>query len=409
MNSTRTTVGRRARVGRWAGIAALAAGLAGAAPPARAQEEAPETRQVTAKGEGTDEREALDDALRKAVEQGAGVVVASRTETLDNAVAFDKIIAKASGYVKSYTVKEKGRDGGAHVVTIEAVVSTGKIQSDWAETQMLIEKKGRPTVMVLVRETIVGKDGKTEESPTAYCAQALEELFTTKGFKVKSVKGLKEIERRERDAAVATENVGKLAQIAANYGANVMITGDMTCKYDGEVQTYGMTLKKYLAVASLQAYATDTAEVIASVRLDDSGKASGDSKAQDTALKNAVRKVPDKVLRDILNKWYSELQHGEDFEVEVTIVAEDASLMKKAEKVLETFQSAVDGMENVKDVLPGTYIKQGDTAIGKLVVKTTLDLGKLKSGIRSLSPDGYSIELTGSDKNTLKYTLHIEK
>ncbi len=409
MIETRTTAGRCQTV---AVLAALAATLAaGTAAPARAQEpgEAPETRQVTAKGEGPDERRALDDALRKAVEQGLGVVVTSRTETLDYAVAFDKIIAKSSGYVKSYTVKESKREGGVHAVTIEAIVSTGKIQTEWADIQMLIEKKGRPTVMVLVRETIVGRDGKTEDSPTAYCAQALEELFTTKGFKVKSVKGLKEIERRERDAAVATENVAKLAQIAANYGANVMITGDMTCKFDGEVQTYGMTLKKYLAVASLTAYATDTADTLATVRLDDSGKAAGDAKAQDMALKNAVRKVPDKVLRDILNKWYSEFQHGQDFEVEVSIVAEDPSLLKKADRVLDAFQSAVDGLESVKDVTPGTFTKQADKAIAQLVVRTTLELDKLKAGIRALSPDGYSIELTGSDKNTLKYTLHIEK
>ncbi|MCU0723989.1 MAG: hypothetical protein MUC63_10320 [Planctomycetes bacterium] len=61
-------------------LAALALGLF-----AVATAEEPVSVEVT--GSGTNRDAALDDALRKAVEKGAGVEVTSRTETLDHAVA----------------------------------------------------------------------------------------------------------------------------------------------------------------------------------------------------------------------------------------------------------------------------------------------------------------------------------
>jgi hypothetical protein len=108
-----------------------------AAPAAAAQDEDAGLKTVTATGQGATKDQARDDALRKAVEKGAGVVITSRTETLDHAVAFDRIVSRSEGYVKSFTEGEVKKDAATDLwnFTITAQVATGKIKDDWAQAE----------------------------------------------------------------------------------------------------------------------------------------------------------------------------------------------------------------------------------------------------------------------------------
>jgi len=396
---------------RWLAVAAVVA-AAGAAPAVAQDEGAVKT--VTATGEGTTYDKAKEDALRKAVEQGVGVALTSRTETLDSAVAYDQIITRSEGYVKTYTEQEKGNDKltGMWKVTLVCEVSTGRIQSDWAGIQELLAKKGKPSVVVLIRETIRGQDGATVPASTAFCAQALEQLLIRKGFTVKSVQGLQEKERRARDAAVAEQDIAKLAAYARDFGANIMIGGDMTCRFDKETRSYGdLKLRHYIATATLSSYRTDTADVMASVNVSGPASSTGDAKAQEDALKKAAAAVSDQVLKEILNAWYFEGQSGQRFEVEVTIRSDDAVKMRKADGYAERLQQLwKEKLEGVKGVTEESFNKSedGKAAVLKLSLTATLSVQELKSAIGALETPGFTLERTGGDKSSLRYTLHIE-
>jgi hypothetical protein len=222
----------------------------------------PVTVRVT--GTGDTERDALDAALRKAVEKGGGVEVSSRTETLDHAVAFDKIVTRAKGYVASYDVVERKKKWDLWRVTIDAKVDKGKIDSDWADIQMVLERKGRPTMMVLIQETVFDRSGKPQEAMTDFAASEIEKLLISKNFQLKSARGLKEIEKRKRDAAVAANDFDSLASIARSYGANVMIVGTSTCRWSGSGKVHGVDLVHYRAAVSIEAYNSDTGDLILS-------------------------------------------------------------------------------------------------------------------------------------------------
>ena len=79
---------------------------------------------ITADGFGMTENAAIEQAKRAAVEIGVGSVMSSETVVKNSVLFSDNIYAKSSGFVKTFTVKDKvqGPDG-LWTVTIDAVVT----------------------------------------------------------------------------------------------------------------------------------------------------------------------------------------------------------------------------------------------------------------------------------------------
>lgn len=390
---------------RTMGLAVALAALAVAwGAPAAAQD--PGATEVTVTGEGGTRQQARDDALRRAVEKGAGVVITSRTETVDHAVAFDQIVAKSEGYVQSFTEGEVTQDAsGIWRFTLTAIVAVGRIKDDWGQIQLILERKGQPTVMVLVREVVQGRAGTTLEGSSSYAATAIERLLMDKGFRVKSSAGLQEAERRERDAAVAGKDDAKLAAIAKTYGADIVIGGDLLCRFDRQTALPGdMTGYRYVSAAQLKAYRADTADMIASVDVDGIGAAPGEGEAQQKAMQQAARKVKIEVLKEILNHWYFEFQQGAVVELEVTLAGQDEAALRKADRYIRKLKSALEGIKGVKSVIDSGYAKP----LQRLAVKSELSTDDLQGAISDLETEGWTLEFTGRRKSQLSYTLHIE-
>ena len=95
----------------------------------KGEAEVEKTMTVTGSAAGTNEsakKAATDAALRKAVEQGCGVFLVSKSKTRDYKLVYDKIIADAVGYVKESKVDKVVVDGDQTNVTVTCVVSTKK-------------------------------------------------------------------------------------------------------------------------------------------------------------------------------------------------------------------------------------------------------------------------------------------
>lgn len=68
---------------------------------------------------------ALADALRRAVEKGAGVLVTSDTHTKNYLLASDAVRTSSDGFVREYKILDEGLDSGTYRVKIEARVAPG--------------------------------------------------------------------------------------------------------------------------------------------------------------------------------------------------------------------------------------------------------------------------------------------
>ena len=80
-------------------------------------------------GEGQTKEEAVKNALRSAIEQNYGVFVSSNTSFINDELVKDEIATVASGNIRNYNIiKEESKDN-IYNVTVDAIVSVGKLMS----------------------------------------------------------------------------------------------------------------------------------------------------------------------------------------------------------------------------------------------------------------------------------------
>ena len=78
-------------------------------------------------GEGPNKTEATALALRSAIEQAYGTFVSANTEILNDEIVRDEIATVASGNIKSYKEISSIQTTEGYYVTVQAVVSIGKL------------------------------------------------------------------------------------------------------------------------------------------------------------------------------------------------------------------------------------------------------------------------------------------
>ena len=100
--------------------------------------------------------QALADALREAVREGAGVDLVSETQVKDFAMEFDRMFSKARGHVKKYEVLSTSTSpDGFYVVRIKADVGEGAVDTnDKLTLQMMAREHQAPRVSVRIEERI---------------------------------------------------------------------------------------------------------------------------------------------------------------------------------------------------------------------------------------------------------------
>lgn len=79
--------------------------------------------------DGATKDEAIKNALRNAIEQTYGVFVSANTDILNDEVVSDEVASVASGNIKSYKELSSSQTDDKTTVTLEAVVSVGKLIS----------------------------------------------------------------------------------------------------------------------------------------------------------------------------------------------------------------------------------------------------------------------------------------
>jgi len=80
-------------------------------------------------GQGTTKDEAIQDAIRNAVESATGVFVYSASEVKDFKLVKDQIVTASKGYVKDYKLLSESKGEGIVFVTLNVSVDTATIKS----------------------------------------------------------------------------------------------------------------------------------------------------------------------------------------------------------------------------------------------------------------------------------------
>jgi len=243
---------------------AIAVCLAVAASPAWSQNAQPKGKnlvELTVTGGGLTEDDAVRDAMRKAVERGAGTFISSQSQTKDFALVRDTILARAAGFVQSRKILARNElPDGTWQVKISAVVSVRGIEDTWGAVKTLLQQVGRPKIMVFIREKIAGKDQDDSTVQTR-----IENVLLKSGFLLVDKNQLKAIDRRDLTAAVADDNPAKVQAIAKRFGAQLFITGVANCTAGPQTSIGGVRLYPYQSEANVRTFRSDTAQLLSSV------------------------------------------------------------------------------------------------------------------------------------------------
>ncbi|WP_290072523.1 hypothetical protein [Paramuribaculum intestinale] len=90
---------------------------------------APDEIQMVVFGEGVTTDEAVKNALLSAIEQNYGTFVSSNTSFINDEIVKDEIATVSSGNIRSYKILNESINGNTCRVTLEAIVSLGKLAS----------------------------------------------------------------------------------------------------------------------------------------------------------------------------------------------------------------------------------------------------------------------------------------
>jgi|GEM_PF-2419173 len=278
--------------------------------------------------------EALKDALRKAVEQGVGVVVTAQSEVRDYQLAFEQIVTEATGYVKSYTIRSEGYEGEKrYYVEVDAVVSLADIKDDWGALKMILQQKGNPSFLVSVVDKV---DGELEKGSTVGQTE-ITGFMLSKDIQMVNKKVAEEAIQKEMEAARIAGDRDKLINFAKKYAADIVLIGSVEAVFKRTANMHGRSFNWYSAVLEVQAVRADDGTVIAAptetIDLGPEGCAEGKREAAMKALKGGAAKAAERVLSDIIKKWQKELLTGAPMTIEVKNVT-----YTKAEQITESLK-----------------------------------------------------------------------
>lgn len=168
---------------------------------------------------------AIDDALRKAVEQGTGTYISSETEVSNFQLVEDNIYSSANGYVSSYRIIDEGINGGLYRVVIRAMVKTDSIENDLAAIGILLGEQGRPRVMVVFRELSDGESLSDVTMGANMSESLIMDHFRERGFPVVDAATVQRITETDQIKLILQGDDRTAALVGLQAGAEIVVSG----------------------------------------------------------------------------------------------------------------------------------------------------------------------------------------
>jgi hypothetical protein len=320
---------------------------------------------------------AIDDAMRKAVEQAVGTLVAAETIVENYGLLSDNVYTRTRGYVSGYTVTGEGQAGGLYQVNISATVAVGAIKDDLDAIGLVLAKAGRPRVLFMVAEQQIGRvsyyfwwGGKAAVGATVDLSAsetALKEAFIAKGFSVVDISGstgVIETEGAFRVVDLADEGA---RGIGLKLNAEVVVKGKALAK-EGP-RTPGSQVGSYIADVTAAAIRVDDGAVLASARGHGVSRNVSAAAGGAEALSRASTDLASRLMDQIIDKW------SKGFSVTLTLrgVTDHETLAR----LRESLRREVRGVKAV-------YQRSFSSGVAVLELDSMVPAQKIADGITGL-------------------------
>ncbi len=257
--------------------------------------------------------DAINDALRKAVEQAMGTMISAESIVENSMLIEDNIYSKTQGYVKSFDIVSDGESANlpnVYEATIDATVSAADIKNDLVALGILMQRKGLPRMMVLIEEQNLSDHHYTRDGYDMNTAeQTIQEVFRNKGFRfIDQQTAFKNIRSSSQEAAVRGD-ASAAATIGKQSGAEVIITGKSISKKANVNANLG-GMMSIQANVNIRAIRTDNADIIGTAAEHAPQVHIDEITGGVFAIQKAATKAAEKLSSQIVETWSKDLASG---------------------------------------------------------------------------------------------------
>ena len=253
---------------------------------------------ITAEGMGMSEDAAIEQAKRAAVEIGIGTVMSSETIVKNSVLFSDNIYAKATGFVKTYTVKDKSQGpDGLWIVTIDAQVTEilDEVLQNELAVQTLLNAMNRPKMIFMVRE-----ENLIDNIASDFAETKLVSMFYEKGFDVVDRQLVQALKGEADFTQAIAGDVTAASKIASMLGADIIVIGTARISSGGKV--YSMFSGQ--ADMNAKIVRADTGEILAIVPQARGKKPHiSATTAGINAVNEAAGKLGAEIIVQLIRKW----------------------------------------------------------------------------------------------------------
>jgi hypothetical protein len=353
---------------------------------------------------GTDVRagdEAVQAAQRKAVEMACGVFINAQSQTEDFALVKDRILSQAGGYVREWEEVRRWVDGGVTNVEIEAIVLVADFERDWAAFAHLKEDEGNPRMMVVIIED---NDVDDLKPPVLHgvCQSRIEHFFLDKDVQLMDKTVSEQVRERDVSQAALDNDVTKLAAIAAEFKAEVLVFGRAEAKRGGTVALGGHTLYGWDVTLNIRAVQADSAAILMSnTYRPEKAYTTTSAAAGDDAFRTLADDVAAQVLKDIAQAWHKRGSARRILSVKFNEVSRSVKFNEVSRKQAKAICAALAEHRGVVGGTEGAKLRNLNHGVADVEVDWKFDLNLLADMIEDLGVEGMSFEITEQTGNRL--------
>lgn len=329
--------------------------------------------------------EALNDALRKAVEQGVGTFVTTELSVEQQRLVEERIYTESQGYIQGYKIIREGPIEDIYEVKISALVRMGKLASDLQSIGLLIRKKQNPRVMVVIYSSEMNSSflGVSLEG-NRHVENQVESGLLEKGFQLVDagqVRRKKELERLllKGDPSMANK-------IAKDFGAEVLIQGDVRRTFVDEREVFGRPTRFFSNEVRLKALETDTGKLLFSGYRTRPPSGTGAL----LPLEDATSELIDEMVSGILDQWRKDVFQAGSYQLD---------LSKITFSNLSKFKEGLRKIRGMRDI----QVRSFQSGHALIEVKYQGPLEQLAEKITAIKSP--RLEITGLQSNTIEITI----
>ena len=252
--------------------------------------------------------DAIQHALRAAVEKACGTFIKSQSEVKNYQAIYDKILADTVGYVVKYDVIKVWKKGNVTNARVKALVSTRKFQRSWARIAHTVSRKGNPRVVVYILEDDNIKDSVGAKSH-GIVQGAIEQYFLKRGIQLMDRAEARRMKNRDLELAIADDDINRIAAVGAALDADVVITGRIEALRARTFKLSGRTMAQWTARFSVRAVQTDSSQLLLSRAYSISVNTTQLTGGGGKVLAKAAKKCPKPLLTDLIEAWRGHVQN----------------------------------------------------------------------------------------------------